>query len=105
VLHRVRTDPGHEPPGILINDDDAASLGHICRLGADGLTPGRHGGLPDAGEQAVQAPDLGDGQRDQSGILGWLIVWARRRGRQGGAAPRARGGDGADPDLVATVNG
>jgi hypothetical protein len=40
----------------------------------------------------MQAPDLGDGQRDQPGILRWLIVWARRRGRQGGAGPRAAGG-------------
>ena len=53
--------------------------------------------LPGAGEQVVQAPDLCDGERDQAGICGWLLVRASRRGRLGaGGRPGVGGSDGAD---------
>ena len=54
-------------------------------------------GWPGEGEQVVQAPDLGDGERDQAGISRWLLVRASGCRREGaGACPGAGGGDGAD---------
>ena len=44
-----------------------------------------------------QALDLVDGQRDQPGVCGRLVVWpGRRRCLGAGAVPQLGGGDGAD---------
>jgi hypothetical protein len=44
-----------------------------------------------------QAPDLADGERDEAGVGGRLVVWAAPRRRLGiGPVPELGGRDGAD---------
>jgi hypothetical protein len=53
-------------------------------------------GLGMACDEVEQAFDLGDGQGDQAGIVGWLGVGGGRQDRGGGADSGLGGGDRAD---------
>ena len=52
---------------------------------------------PGSGDEVEQPLDLDDGERDESRVLGWYVVWAGRFGWQGGRlAAHGRGGYRAD---------
>ena len=51
-------------------------------------------GLAGAGEQGVQAADFGDGQWDQAGVFGWVLVGCQWWWGQGGGLVAHGGGGG-----------